>query len=82
MNLKNNNMKKIEYRQHCILYYYALITLIIFDFVAGVFLIINLIRFELLIFIIVFGIATYFFTRTIVNGLKFFISKEECYCKN
>ena len=82
MNLKNNNMKKIEYRQHCILYYYALITLIIFDFVAGVFLIINLIRFELLIFIIVFGIATYFFTRTIVNCLKFFISKEECYCKN
>ena len=49
MNLKNNNMKKIEYRQHCILYYYALITLIIFDFVAGVFLIINLIFFILFI---------------------------------
>ncbi len=25
---------------------------------------------------------TYFFTRAIVNCLKFFISKEECYCKN
>ena len=24
----------------------------------------------------------YFFTRAIVNCLKFFISKEECYCKN
>ena len=82
MSLKKNNMKKIEYSQHCILYYYALLTLIIFDFVAGVFLIINLIRFEFLIFIIVFGIMTYFFTRAIVNCLKFFISKEECYCKN
>ncbi|MCL4583663.1 hypothetical protein, partial [Fusobacterium nucleatum] len=81
MSLKKNK-KKIEYSQHCILYYYALLTLIIFDFIAGVFLIINLIRFELLIFIIVFGIMTYFFTRAIVNCLKFFISKEECYCKN
>ena len=82
MSLKKNNIKKIEYHQYCILYYYALLTLIIFDFIAGVFLIINLIRFELLIFIIVFGIMTYFFTRAIVNCLKFFISKEECYCKN
>ena len=82
MSLKKDNIKKIEYRQHCILYYYALLTLIIFDFIAIVFLIINLIRFELFIFIIVFGIMTYFFTRAIVNCLKFFISKEECYCKN
>ena len=80
--IKDNELKKIEYRQHCILYYYALLTLIIFDFIAIVFLIINLIRFEFLIFIIVFGIMTYFFTRAIVNCLKFFISKEECYCKN
>ena len=80
--VKDNELKKIEYSQHCILYYYALLTLIIFDFIAGVFFIINLIRFELLIFIIVFGIMTYFFTRAIVNCLKFFISKEECYCKN
>ena len=79
---KKNNIKKIEYRQYCILYYYALLTLIIFDFIAGVFLISNLIRFESLIFIIVFGIVIYFFTRAIVNCLKFFISKEECYCKN
>ena len=82
MSLKKNNIKKIEYRQHCILYYYALLTLIIFDFIAGVFLISNLIRFESLIFIIVFGIVIYFFTRAIVNCLKFFISKEECYCKS
>ena len=80
--VKDNELKKIEYSQYCILYYYALLTLIIFDFIAGVFFIINLIRFELLIFIIVFGIMTYFFTRAIVNCLKFFISKEECYCKN
>jgi len=80
--VKDNELKKIEYSQHCILYYYALLTLIIFDFIAGVFFIINLIRFELLIFIIVFGIMTYFFTRAIVNCLKFFISKEECYCIN
>ena len=80
--VKDNELKKIEYSQHCILYYYALLTLIIFDFIAGVFFIINLIRFELLIFIIVFGIMIYFFTRAIVNCLKYYISKEECYCIN
>ena len=80
--IKDNELKKIEYSQHYILYYYALLTLIIFDFITGVFLIINLIRFELLIFIIVFGIMTYFFTRAIVNCLKYYISKEECYCTN
>ena len=80
--VKDNELKKIEYSQHCILYYYALLTLIIFDFIAGVFFIINLIRFELFIFIIVFGIMIYFFTRAIVNCLKYYISKEECYCIN
>ena len=80
--VKDNELKKIEYSQHCVLYYYALLTLIIFDFIAGVFFIINLIRFELLIFIIVFGIMIYFFTRAIVNCLKYYISKEECYCIN
>ena len=76
-------MRKVENRQHFNLYIYALISLIVTDIVAIIFLV-GLIfsRPIIYIVIVILLIMIYLITRAIVNCLKYYISKEECYCEN
>jgi len=76
-------MKKVENRQHFNLYIYALISLIVTDIAIIIFLV-GLIfsRPIIYVIIVILLIMVYFITRAIVNCLKYYISKEECYCEN
>ena len=76
-------MRKVENRQHFNLYIYALISLIVTDIVIIIFLV-GLIFSKPIIYVIIviLLIMVYFITRAIVNCLKYYISKEECYCEN
>ena len=76
-------MRKVENRQHFNLYIYALISLIVTDIAIIIFLV-GLIfsRPIIYVIIVILLIMVYFITRAIVNCLKYYISKEECYCEN
>ena len=76
-------MKKVKNRQHFNLYIYALISLIVTDIAIIIFLV-GLIfsRPVIYVIIVILLIMVYFITRAIVNCLKYYISKEECYCEN
>ena len=76
-------MRKVENRQHFNLYIYALISLIVTDIAIIIFLV-RLIfsRPIIYVIIVILLIMVYFVTRAIVNCLKYYISKEECYCEN
>ena len=76
-------MKKVENIQPFNLYVYALISLIVTDIVAIIFLV-GLIfsRPIIYIVIVILLIMIYLITRAIINCLKYYVSKEECYCKN
>ena len=76
-------MRKVENRQHFNLYIYALISLIVTDIAIIIFLV-RLIfsRPIIYVIIVILLIMVYFITRAIVNCLKYYISKEECYCEN
>ena len=76
-------MRKVENRQPFNLYIYALISLIVTDIVIIIFLV-GLIFSKPIIYVIIviLLIMVYFITRAIVNCLKYYISKEECYCEN
>lgn len=80
---KNGKMKKVENIQPFNLYVYALISLIVTDIVAIIFLV-GLIfsRPIIYIVIVILLIMIYLITRAIINCLKYYVSKEECYCKN
>ena len=76
-------MKKVENRQHFILYTYALISLIVTDIFVIIFLVIHILsKQKIYVIIVILLIMFYFITRAIVNCLKYYISKEECYCEN
>ena len=76
-------MKKVENRQHFILYTYALISLIITDIFVIIFLVVRILsKQKIYVIIVILLIMFYFITRAIVNCLKYYISKEECYCEN
>ena len=76
-------MKKVENRQHFILYTYALISLIVTDIFVIIFLVIRILsKQKIYVIIAILLIMVYFITRAIVNCLKYYISKEECYCEN
>ncbi|WP_315337419.1 hypothetical protein [Fusobacterium pseudoperiodonticum] len=76
-------MKKVENRQHFILYAYALISLIVTDIFVIIFLVIRILsKQKIYVIIVILLIMVYFITRAIVNCLKYYISKEECYCEN
>ena len=76
-------MKKVENRQHFILYTYALISLIVTDIFVIIFLVIRILsKQKIYVIIVILLIMVYFITRAIVNCLKYYISKEECYCEN
>ena len=76
-------MKKVENRQHFILYTYALISLIVTDIFVIIFLVIRILsKQKIYVIIVILLIMFYFITRAIVNCLKYYISKEECYCEN
>jgi len=76
-------MRKVENRQHFNLYIYTLISLIVTDIAIIIFLV-GLIfsRPIIYVIIVILLIMVYFITRAIVNCLKYYISKEECYCEN
>ena len=76
-------MKKVENRQHFILYTYALISLIVTDIFVIIFLVIHILsKQKIYVIIAILLIMFYFITRAIVNCLKYYVSKEECYCEN
>ena len=76
-------MKKVENRQHFILYTYALISLIVTDIFVIIFLVIRILsKQKIYVIIAILLIMFYFITRAIVNCLKYYVSKEECYCEN
>ena len=76
-------MKKVENRQHFILYTYALISLIVTDIFVIIFLVIRILsKQKIYVIIVILLIMFYFITRAIVNCLKYYVSKEECYCEN
>ena len=76
-------MKKVENRQHFTLYTYALISLIVTDIFVIIFLVICILsKQKIYVIIAILLIMFYFITRAIVNCLKYYISKEECYCEN
>ena len=76
-------MKKVENRQHFTLYIYALISLIVTDIFVIIFLVVHILsKQKIYVIIVILLIMVYFITRAIVNCLKYYISKEECYCKN
>ena len=76
-------MVKVENIQPFNLYVYALISLIVTDIAIIIFLV-GLIfsRPVIYVIIVILLIMVYFITRAIVNCLKYYISKEECYCEN
>ena len=76
-------MKKVENRQHFTLYTYALISLIVTDIFVIIFLVVRILsKQKIYVIIVILLIMFYFITRAIVNCLKYYISKEECYCEN
>ena len=76
-------MKKVKNRQHFILYTYALISLIVTDIFVIIFLVIHILsKQKIYVIIAILLIMFYFITRAIVNCLKYYVSKEECYCEN
>ena len=76
-------MKKVENRQHFTLYTYALISLIVTDIFVIIFLVVRILsKQKIYVIIVILLIMVYFITRAIVNCLKYYISKEECYCEN
>ena len=76
-------MKKVENRQHFILYTYALISLIVTNIFVIIFLVIHILsKQKIYVIIAILLIMFYFITRAIVNCLKCYVSKEECYCEN
>ena len=76
-------MKKVENRQHFTLYTYALISLIVTDIFVIIFLVIRILsKQKIYVIMVILLIMVYFITRAIVNCLKYYISKEECYCEN
>ena len=76
-------MKKVENRQPFNLYTYALISLIVTDIFVIIFLVVRILsKQKIYVIIVILLIMVYFITRAIVNCLKYYISKEECYCEN
>ncbi|ATV65201.1 hypothetical protein CTM86_00640 [Fusobacterium pseudoperiodonticum] len=76
-------MKKVENRQHFTLYTYALISLIVTDIFVIIFLVVRILsKQKIYVIIAILLIMVYLITRAIVNCLKYYISKEECYCEN
>ena len=76
-------MRKVENRQPFNLYIYALISLIVTDIFVIIFLVIHILsKQKIYVIIAILLIMFYFITRAIVNCLKYYISKEECYCES
>ena len=76
-------MKKVENRQPFTLYTYALISLIVTDIFVIIFLVVRILsKQKIYVIIVILLIMVYFITRAIVNCLKYYISREECYCEN
>ena len=73
-------MKKIKNKnQAYVLYILAIICLLILNFIMLIFFIDDFYRADITIFTLVFGVFSYFITRAIINGVLYFVPREECY---
>ena len=79
--------------QPYVLYVFAIISLIVIDFIIGIFFIHNLSRFidnlfkfnfnfPPIILTLAFGSLFYSITRAIKNGILYFVPREECYIED
>ena len=76
-------MKKIKNKnQAYILYILVIICLLILNFIMLIFFIDDFYRADITIFTLVFGVFSYFITRAIINGVLYFIPREECYVED
>ena len=76
-------MKKIKNKnQAYVLYILAIICLLILNFIMLIFFIDDFYRADITIFTLVFGVFSYFITRAIINGVLYFIPREECYVED
>ena len=73
-------MKKVRNKnQAYILYILAIICLLILNFIIIIFFIDDLCRHDFTIFTLAFVFFSYFMTRATINGILYFIPREECY---
>jgi len=76
-------MKKIENKnQAYILYILVIICLLILNFIILIFFIDDFRRSDITIFTLVFGVFSYFITKAIINGVLYFVPREECYIED
>ena len=76
-------MKKIKNKnQAYVLYILAIICLLILNFIMLIFFIDDFYRADITIFTLVFGVFFYFITRAIINGVLYFVPREECYVED
>ena len=76
-------MKKIENKnQPYILYILVIICLLILNFIILIFFIDDFRRSDITIFTLVFGVFSYFITKAIINGVLYFVPREECYIED
>ena len=76
-------MKKIKNKnQAYVLYILAIICLLILNFIMLIFFIDDFYRADITIFTLVFGVFSYFITRAIINGVLYFVPREECYIED
>ena len=76
-------MKKIKNKnQAYVLYILAIICLLILNFIMLIFFIDDFYRADITIFTLVFGVFSYFITRAIINGVLYFVPREECYVED
>ena len=81
--LKKNKMKKIKNKnQAYILYILVIICLLILNFIILIFFIDDFRRSDITIFTLVFGVFSYFITKAIINGVLYFVPREECYIED
>ena len=76
-------MKKIKNKnQPYILYILVIICLLILNFIILIFFIDDFCRSDITIFTLVFGVFSYFITKAIINGVLYFVPREECYIED
>lgn len=76
-------MKKIKNKnQAYILYILVIICLLILNFIILIFFIDDFRRSDITIFTLVFGVFSYFITKAIINGVLYFVPREECYIED
>ena len=64
------------------MYILVIICLLILNFIILIFFIDDFRRSDITIFTLVFGVFSYFITKAIINGVLYFVPREECYIED